>query len=419
VHTVPVTYVQRADMDGDSRVWQSFDLRGRLDVEALVAALESVVSRHDALRLRLLPGTPPGQHAAGEPAEIELQQVECDCEAEFLDHVEARLVEELDVAWDLAKEPPARFMLCRFTPEHHVLCAVFARFAVDGRGLRLFAAELWATYAGIQAGGRPPTEPAPGFLPAAARSMALHGRRAAANATYWRKILAPDPAFAALAEHQRRSGESVVRDLHLAGAAHQRLAEEAKRLRCTEFEVLLARTADAVADVLAVPRLIVSTLNDFRTVDDRDVIGSFARGIPVVLNRDQADGITPQQVQRTLLRGRVHGYVPPDALADCYRELERAHGLSVPGTVSFSYLDHTAVAAEPAQLAGLVIGRGPGVPAGALDAPMLDVVATGQERGIHLRTVINTGVFPVDRLIAALAAALDARILTAGEQVGG
>jgi hypothetical protein len=50
---------------------------------------------------------------------------------------------------------------------------------------------------------------------------------------------------------------------------------------------------------------------------------------------------------------------------------------------------------------------------------MLDVVATGQERGIHLRTVINTGVFPVDRLIAALAAALDARILTAGEQVGG
>ncbi|MFC0436902.1 condensation domain-containing protein [Kutzneria buriramensis] len=417
--TAPVTYVQQADMDGDSRVWQSFDLRGELDVEALVAALESVVTRHDALRLRLLPGEPPRQHAVDESARIELQQVECDSEAEFLDHVEARLVEELDTRWDLADGPPARFLLCRFTPEHHVLCAVFARFAVDGRGQRLFAAELWAAYADLRAGGTPPTEPATGFLAAATRSMASLGRRAVANAAYWRKALAPDPAFAALGELQRRSGDSVVRDFFLAGSARRALAQDADRLRCTEFEVLLARIGDAVADVLDLSRLIILTLNDFRTVDDRDVIGSFARGVPIVLDRDAVAGISPQQVQRTLLRGRVHGYVPPDAMADCQQELARAHGLSVPGTISFSYLDHTAVAAETARVAGLAIGRGPGVPAGSLAAPMLDVVATGQEGGIHLRTVINTGMFPTDRTVAALAAALDARTLAPAGPIGG
>lgn len=428
METTPLTYLQQPLADGTGKLWLSYDLRGPLDVKALIGALRALVARHDALRLRIVRDASGAvRQYATDPREeqpsVTLQQVATGSLHEFVEHVRSRLVEELQIRYDLVSGPPARYFLFRLAPDRHVFCAVFSRLAIDGRSRMLFAGEFWDAYARLHASGEPPAWPqAPSFLSAARRSMALHEKRAATTSTeYWHRKLAPDPSFGQLAAFQARepdTAECRMCDLRLLEPALARLAREAAAARCTRFEVLFARIASVLADALELDRLVVLTLNDFRTVEDRDVLGSFVRAIPIVLDRatDGGPAIPLAQVQAALLRARVHGYLPAAALDECYRLLEDRHRLSIPKAISFTALDHTAVRTAPARVADLEIGRGPGVPDELLAAPTMDILANVEQTETYVRLIANLGAIPdgrVDAVVAGLVRSLDAEVAAA------
>lgn len=407
----PVTYLQQRQIEatfdasvGAGKAWISIDLSGDLDVAALVTAVGELVARHDALRIQFVRDASGGwaQYARSadeeEPA-ISLQQVACESEQQFLDHVEATVINECDADYDLASEPLARFYVFRLDPQRHVFAAIFSRTIVDGRSRALFIRELWEIYHCVRTTGDVPARPErPTFLDAVRRLTALNSKRMTTkNVEYWRTRLAPDPLFHKLGRLHTAGApgtDCVVRSIQLGPASLARLSAEAAESRCTEFEVVFSRMASVLMDVLEQDRLAFMVLNDFRTVDDREVIGTFVGGVPVVLDREDTGAVSISQIQRVVLRGRVHGYTPPEAMKECFERLERETGVRMQDTISFSYLDHTQSGSMPPDETYLEIGPGPGVPPEYLSAPMLDISVNVQVTEAFIVLIFNVGVFP-------------------------
>lgn len=424
----PLTYMQRRLLDkrsigstGSSKVWLSFQLDGELDVGALMAAIDAMVVRHDALRLRLGRddnGTVVQYALSSEddqPA-ITLEEVACESAESFADYVQEQLLTQIHLPYDLKSEPPARFFLFRFSPVHHAFLAVFSPFIMDGRSRAMFSGELWKLYASMEGRDAVPYPPAaPSFLEAARRLVSLHEKRATtSNAEYWRQRLTPSPAFTPLAElqaHAVQEGRGTVRNVVLREQAMNEIADAATRSRCSHFEIIFSRTASVLATVLGLDRLAILVTNDFRTAADREVLGSFAGSLPIILDREQgaAEPVSLRQVQHAVLRARVHGCVAPSAMTDCYDQVERVTGAKIRDAMSFVYLDHTVSSATPEQVGDLRIKQGVGVPEHLLATPLLDVLANVGGSQTRLTLVLNHGAFPagtVDRVVAGLATEL-------------
>ena len=205
---VPLSFAQSRlwfldQLQGPSPVYNmavGLRLRGRLDVEALGAALADVVGRHESLRtLFAAPGGIPRQLVV--PAE----------RADFgWDVVDAtgwsatRLEEAIGTAarhsFDLATEIPLRARLFPVTDDEHVLVAVAHHIAADGWSITPLVADLGVAYASRCAGQ------APGWAPLAVQyadytlwqraqfgDLADSHSRIAAQLAYWQEALAGMP----------------------------------------------------------------------------------------------------------------------------------------------------------------------------------------------------------------------------------
>ena len=173
---VPLSFAQSRlwfidQLQGPSSVYNmpvALRLRGKLDADALGAALADVVGRHETLRtLFAAPEGIPRQLVA--PAE----------RADFgWDVVDAtgwpasRLAEAIDAAarysFDLAAEIPLRARLFRVAEDEHVLVAVVHHIAADGWSITPLVADLGVAYASRCAGR------APGWAPIGGAVCRLH-----------------------------------------------------------------------------------------------------------------------------------------------------------------------------------------------------------------------------------------------------
>ena len=137
---VPLSFAQNRlwfldQLQGPSAVYNmpvALRLGGRLDADALVAALADVVARHQILRtLIVAPKGEPQQRVV--PAEL------ADFGWELVDATEwsaSRLSEAIDQAarhtFDLETQIPLRAQLFRIAEEEHVLVGVVHHIAADG-----------------------------------------------------------------------------------------------------------------------------------------------------------------------------------------------------------------------------------------------------------------------------------------------
>lgn len=129
-------------------VCEAYRIRGELDVDALVASVDGVVSRHEALRTTLakdgadlhqvvLPFTP------GVVRTVDLSQAsEQDRDKELLDAVHA----ECTTVFRLHGDTLARFTLYRLRPDDHVLLLVVHHLVFDGWSLELLLREIGELY---------------------------------------------------------------------------------------------------------------------------------------------------------------------------------------------------------------------------------------------------------------------------------
>jgi amino acid adenylation domain-containing protein len=155
---------QLAPDDASYAIPLAMRVRGRLDVDALAAAVEWLGARHEALRTCLSDAA--GQleqlvHDTRRPR-LELESLACDASEPELREAAllARCREIVECPFDLAHDLPLRARLLHVDANDHALVLTLHHAAADGWSVRVLASELAHAYAAF-AGGRAPDLPEP------------------------------------------------------------------------------------------------------------------------------------------------------------------------------------------------------------------------------------------------------------------
>src|SRR5205807_3792731 len=134
-------------------------LSGRLDADALEAALADVVGRHESLRtLFVAPeGIPQQLVVAPKLTNLGWEVVDAsEWSASRLDEAIGLVARH---SFDLATEIPLRATLFRLAEDEHVLVAVVHHIAADGWSINPLVADLGVAYASRCAGQAPTWAP--------------------------------------------------------------------------------------------------------------------------------------------------------------------------------------------------------------------------------------------------------------------
>ncbi|MEU8434184.1 amino acid adenylation domain-containing protein [Streptomyces sp. NPDC029216] len=165
---IPLSFVQRRtwflhQLEG-AETWNissAFRLTGRLDEEALLAALRDIVDRHEVLRTTYLTDDDGEPYQLILPTERAREQVRVPVADVAPEEVPAAVDETVAHWFDLEAEIPLRARLLRCGPEEHVLVLVIHHIASDGSSGAPLARDLAAAYNARRSGRAPQWEPLP------------------------------------------------------------------------------------------------------------------------------------------------------------------------------------------------------------------------------------------------------------------
>jgi amino acid adenylation domain-containing protein len=227
-------------------------LRGALVVDALDAAVRTVVERHDALRTRITPATggrEPMQWVepqAGHPLQVvEMSARETSTDA-LRPAIEAFVREAAGRPFDLAGESPMRVYLLRWSATLHALVVIGHHIALDGWSLTNVIEEI-ALFYNREVGAtdhkpREVTVQYPEF--AAWQREHLDEDRIWEEAAFWRDYLEGAPAETELPwdrpRPERRDMTGSMINLMLPDEVYDAARQLASTARCTLYMVLVA-----------------------------------------------------------------------------------------------------------------------------------------------------------------------------------
>ncbi|MBJ3778898.1 condensation domain-containing protein, partial [Acuticoccus mangrovi] len=171
-------------------------LLGRLDGEALAAALDDVAMRHESLRTLLKEEGGEPYQAILDRAQVGLERRGCPVEA-----VDAVLAAEAARPFDLARDLPLRAVLLELGRDDHVLALVVHHVASDGWSMGRLLEDLATAYRARAAGAAPAYDALPvQYADYAVWQRALLGEEGDAESligrqiAYWRDALEALPA---------------------------------------------------------------------------------------------------------------------------------------------------------------------------------------------------------------------------------
>ncbi|KAB1159166.1 non-ribosomal peptide synthetase, partial [Micromonospora sp. AMSO12t] len=196
----------------------ALQLDGRLDHDALRAALDALVARHEVLRTRIVPDgaeaaqriDPPG---AAFPLRLDDLTGHADAAAAL-----ARLQQEESTApFDLAAGPLFRGRLVALAPDRHVLLLTMHHIVSDGWSLGVLTRELGVLYAAFHEGRPDPLPPLPVQYAdyAAWQRQWLTDGTLQRQETHWRHTLADAPTLLELPTDRPRPTEQNHHGAHL------------------------------------------------------------------------------------------------------------------------------------------------------------------------------------------------------------
>ena len=166
---IPLSFAQNRlwffdQLQGPSAIYNlavALRLRGRLDVEALAAALADVVARHESLRTRF-------EAPNGQPQQVVIPAERADIGWETVDagrwsahRLDDEISEAARYAFDLAEQIPFHAKGFRISDDHHILVVVVHHIAADGSSITPLVRDLGLAYASRCMGQAPGWSPLP------------------------------------------------------------------------------------------------------------------------------------------------------------------------------------------------------------------------------------------------------------------
>ena len=226
-------------------------LSGNLDVAALRAALDTIVTRHEALRTTFVTveGTPrqvvTKKVSLAMPL-IDLRGLE---ETEREEQAQRLLRQEVGKPFDLSQGPLVRAVLVKLKDDEHILLVTMHHIVTDGWSMGIFHSELSALYEAFHKGEPSPLSELPiQYLDYADwQRQWFQGEIYRSQLAYWKKKFATLPATLELpTDHPRPNVQAyrVFRGAHHTCCLSKQLTRELKlfcqRENVTLFMALLA-----------------------------------------------------------------------------------------------------------------------------------------------------------------------------------
>ncbi|WKB55701.1 non-ribosomal peptide synthetase [Eleftheria terrae] len=369
---VPLSFAQQrlwflAQMEGGSQAYHlavALRLRGRLEREALSAALGRLVDRHESLRTRFeLDGEQPVQRIDPPGGGFALH------EHDLRDHPqpEAELdrlrAEEAAAAFDLAAGPLVRGRLVVLADSEQVLLVTLHHIVADGWSLGVFVQELWTLYEAFRQGRPDPLPP----LPLQYADHALWQRRwlagdtLQAQAAYWRERLQGAPALLELPTDRPRPAEQRFEGASLDFVLDEQdtaaLKALAQRHGVTLFMVLLAGWAVLLARLSGQDDVVVGTpVANRQRAEVEGLVGLFVNTLALRLDLSGAPATAEllQRVKARALEAQQHQQLPFEQVVEAVRP-PRSLSHSPLFQTLFSWQAGGAAAASGITLPGLQV----------------------------------------------------------------
>jgi len=286
---LPTSYAQRGFWFGhqiggaDSTAFLArhvYRLRGPLDVDALAAALDALVARHEILRTTFVELDAEPWQVVNEPRSLRLRPEPLPDEAEFDRALRPPL--------DLAKGPLFFGRLFRIHDEEHLLLLVVHHILNDAWSMDVVHRELAALYE-AELTGEPAGLPELGVHYADFaewQHRELGAATAAEGLEFWRRHLEGAPPVLSLRSSRPRppvqsfEGDWLTFDLDAPLAAA--VSEHARATRTTQFAVLLGALAVALARLSGRDDLVIGVPAVHRPLPETDeMIGPFMNILPL------------------------------------------------------------------------------------------------------------------------------------------
>jgi amino acid adenylation domain-containing protein len=298
----------------------AFELRGELDLEALRAALDEIVARHEALRTVFpAPNGEPVQRVLP-PRPVSLSIVESVGGSDTDDEVRRLLREEGRRPFNLAIGPLFRATLWRIGEARHVLSLNMHHIASDGWSLGVLRRELGLLYDAFLSGRESSLPPLPVQY---ADHVAAQAQTDSTDLAYWLTQLRGAPAALDLPTDRPRppvqTFEGAVATRTLPSELTDRLRAFSRRHGVTLYMTVLAALQTLLYRYTGQRDICVGTPIAARArAETEPLVGFF---VNTLVMRATLDGTVPfanllAQVRRTSLGAQAHQEMPFEQLVD-------------------------------------------------------------------------------------------------------
>jgi amino acid adenylation domain-containing protein len=394
-----------------------FRVSGPLDVTALRAAVDLVVSRHAALRTTFA-------DAGGEPVAVVRPGATAGFEVTDLGGTADAAEEAVRLVWqearrpfDLANGPLMRVRVIRVADDEHYLSFCLHHIVCDAWSLGVLFRELNTAYGALRDGGTPELPP----LPAQYADFAtwqhdrLSGPALQAQLDYWREHLRGAPALLTLPTDRprpaTRSHQGAVYYFDLPAPLLRRLEEFNRANGVTMFMTMLAGFAGLLSRYSGQDDLVIGTPVAGRTHPDLEsMIGFFVNTLALRVSTAGAPSFRElvDRARETALGGLSNAEVPFEKLveelqperslghtpvfqAQLILQNAPATGLALPGTTATSlHVDSGTTKFDLTLVVELSGGGGPAL-AFEYDSVLFDR-ETVARMGRHLIVLLEAGV---------------------------
>ncbi|RKH92920.1 amino acid adenylation domain-containing protein, partial [Corallococcus praedator] len=326
---LPLSYAQerlyrfflRAPTSSAYNIPYGHRLRGPLDVEALRGALQSLLERHESMRVRF--SEEDGQLVqrvvpAGDfPWRFEDLSEQPDAEEAAWRYVHA----DAATPFDLKKAPLVRASLLRVKSDEHLFLICVHHIAADGWSLGVIARELGALYTALAHGRAAGLAPLAVQYPdyAAWQRTWLTGPELERRLAYWKQSLAGAPTELRLPTDRPRPPErtfnGIRRPVQLGRVRSDALHALCRRENVTPFMALLAAFGVVLARRSGQEEVVIGSPIANRLLPELEpLIGMFVNGLCLRVNLRGAPGFRAllQRVREETLGAYAHQEVPLD-----------------------------------------------------------------------------------------------------------